>query len=55
MKRAMARATRAARWMATVTKMARVTAARGMAMATTVAGDKKGNDDGNKEGDGNQQ
>jgi hypothetical protein len=41
---------RATRWMATETNRARVTAARGMAMATRVAGNKKGN--GDKGGDG---
>jgi hypothetical protein len=46
---------RAARWMAMATKRARAMAARGMAMATSrVAGDKKGDGDGNEEGDGNQ-
>jgi hypothetical protein len=55
-KRARARArARAARWMAMATKRARARAGRGMAMATRVAGDKKGNCDGNEEDDGNQQ
>ncbi len=45
---------RAARWMATPTKRARARTARRMVMATRVAGDKKGNGDGNKEGNGNQ-
>ncbi len=45
---------RAAIWMAMPTKRERARAARGMVMATRVAGDKKGNGDGNKEGDGDQ-
>jgi hypothetical protein len=46
---------RVARWMATPTKRERARAARGMAMATRVAGDEKGNGNGNKEGNGNWQ
>jgi hypothetical protein len=41
--------------MATATKRARVTTARGMATTTRVAGNKKDNGNGNKEDDGNQQ
>jgi hypothetical protein len=54
MKRAGERA-RAARWMATPTKRARARVVREMVTATRVAGKKKGNGDGNKEGNGNQQ
>ncbi len=43
---------RAARWMATATKRARAMAARGMATATRLAGDKKGDGNGNKKGNG---
>jgi hypothetical protein len=48
-KRVRARA-RVARWMATATTRERATAARGMATATRVVGDKKGNGNGNEEG-----
>jgi hypothetical protein len=41
-----------ARWMAMATKRARATAAKGMAMVTRMAGDEKGDGDGNEEGDG---
>ncbi len=41
--------------MAAPTKRERVRAARGMATATRVAGDKRGNDNGDEEGDGDQQ
>jgi hypothetical protein len=44
---------RAARWITTGIKRARVTAARGMAVATRMAGNKEGNGNGNKEGNGN--
>jgi hypothetical protein len=52
MKRMRERA-RAARWMATAMKRARARAGRDLAMATRVAGDKKGNGDGDKDGNGN--
>ncbi len=52
-KRARVRA-RVARWMVMATKRAREMVARGMAMATGVAGNKKGDGNGNKEGDDNQ-
>ncbi len=45
---------RAAIWMAMQTKRERARVARGMAMATRVAGDKKGDGDSNKEGNGDQ-
>ncbi len=54
MKRARERA-RAATWIAMPTKRERGRAARGMVTATRVAGDKKGDGNGNKEGNGNQQ
>ncbi len=41
---------RVARWMAMATKRVRALVTRGMAMATRVAGDEKGNGNGDKEG-----
>ncbi len=52
-KRARERA-RAATWMAMPTKREKARAARGMVTVTRVAGDKKSDGNGDKEGNGNQ-